>query len=236
MSRNQILLIVIGGALVLFGIPLTLYLISQQQDPRSRASEVVYPDEVGFSTQPQPTTTQTGGSVQQSCEAPVSPENTDISYPYDDGVNIDLNKASCSWDPVADASSYNVTITELDTETVVDSGSRPAGTTVVVFDVNQGSTYLCEVSAVNSCGAVSAASSDQQLCETEAFISPSPSPSPSPTTPVATQPPEQPTSTPTPTTAPPQATPPPTGTAETLLVGGGLAAFIVAVGAAFLLW
>lgn len=228
MSRNQILLIVIGGLLLAIGIPVTLFLISQQQDTRSRASEVVYPD--NLATNPSPTVPP-AQPQQEACPAPAAPAATTVQYPHLDGDNFELTQADCGWEPVEEAATYNISITETDTGNVIRDDSVPASTTGVSFPVTQGMTYKCEIEAVNDCGTVSAVTSDEQICSTDGLIiSPSPTQPPVVTVAPTTPPPVV-------TTAPTiQPTPPATGTAEILAIGGGIAALAVTIGAALMFW
>ncbi len=229
MSRNQILLIVIGGLLLAIGIPVTLFLISQQQDTRSRASEVVYPD--NLATNPTPATPP-AQTQQEACPAPAAPASTTVQYPHMDGDNFELTQADCGWESVEEATTYNISITETDTGKLIRDDSVPASTTGVTFPVTQGMTYKCEIEAVNDCGTVSAVTADEQICSTEGLII-SPSPTAPPVTPIPTTPPVV-TNPPTAPTVPP--TPPPAGAAEVLAIGGGIAALAVAVGAALMFW
>lgn len=107
-----------------------------------------------------------------------------------------FDKASCSWDPVSGASSYNVKVTEVDSGNVVKTDSITSGTTKIVFPVTPGKTYKCEVTAVNSCGSTGGTGSDSLLCSVPGnTTSPSPTPKATPTPPPATP---APVSTPTP--------------------------------------
>lgn len=229
MSRNQIILIVVGGLLLAIGIPVTLFLISQQQDQRSRASEVVYPPDITSNVAP----TTPPVDTQQACEAPAAPASTEVQYPHMEGDQFDLNTADCGWESVEGAASYNVAITEVGTNTVIRDDSVPSNTTAIAFPVTQGATYRCEIEAVSDCGTTSAVSSDEAECSTEGFVSPTPTV----TQPPVTQPPV--TQPPVVTTAPPSSppvTPPATGSTEVALAIGGVVSMIIIGGAALLFW
>lgn len=107
----------------------------------------------------------------QSCSAPAVASGVIVEYPGCNGSSCDLAQASCSWTSQADASSYNVTVTELETSTVIKNNeSHPNTTTKILFNITQGRTYKCDVVSVASCGALAAAASDQLLCEADALI------------------------------------------------------------------
>jgi hypothetical protein len=149
----------------------------------------------------------------QTCTAPATPTGVQVEYPGCSGTDCDLAQASCKWDTQADASSYNLTITEVETSTIVKNNeSEPSSTTKIEFPITQGKTYKCDVVAVSACGGLSTAASDQLLCQADAILD-----------------------TPTPTVIPPTATPiPPTptianpgGVVQTVaLIGGVLLAIV----------
>ena len=154
----------------------------------------------------------------QSCAAPAAATGVQVEFPGCNGTQCDLTQASCKWNSQSDAASYNVTVTEVETGTVIkNSESETASTTKILFAVTQGKTYKCDVVAVSSCGGLAAAASDQLLCQADAIIS----------TPTATLAP--PTATPT-SPPPPTATPTiakPGGVVQTIaLVGGVLIAIV----------
>lgn len=155
----------------------------------------------------------------QSCAPPAAATGVQVEFPGCNGTQCDLTQASCKWNAQSDAASYNVTVTEVETNTVIKNNeSETASTTKILFAVTQGKTYKCDVVAASSCGGLAAAASDQLLCQADAIIS----------TPTATL---APTATPTPTNPPlPTATPTiakPGGIAQTVaLVGGVLIAIV----------
>jgi hypothetical protein len=104
-------------------------------------------------------------------------------------------------------------VTELETSTVIlNNASQPSATTKIIFAITQGRTYKCDVVAVSACGGLSAASSDQLLCEADAILD---TPTPAPPTAV----PDQPTATPT--------IAPPGSIIQTAAVVGGFLVVIV---------
>ena len=164
---------------LLAAIPLTIYLVKQQQDTRSRADE-------------------------PSCQTPQAPANVHVSFPNCEGDNCSFENASCSFDNVANAATYTVKITEVDTGTEIKSEILTPSTTKIVFPVTNGNTYKCDVAAVNSCGQAGSTASDSKLCVVEGAL-PTPTPVPPTSTPI-------PTNTPVPG-VPPTSTPIPTPTA-----------------------
>lgn len=155
----------------------------------------------------------------QACSAPAVASGVTVDYPGCNGSSCDLTQASCSWDSQADATSYNITVTEVETGTIIKNNeSQPSSTTKVLFNITQGRTYKCDVVSVSSCGGLAAAASDQLLCEADAIID-----TPTPTQSVATPTPVPPTATFTPTP-----TLPPTGSVlQTVTVLGGILVVIV---------
>jgi hypothetical protein len=224
----------------------TLFLTQTNQDNRSSADEPTPPiippsvspvADTSFGTStvdtttPTPTDTLTPTATptvapqtqQTSCQQPSQVTNVKVTYPYiDSNGTAQFVQAGCSWDANADATSYTLTVTEVETNTVVLNQSEPAGTTQVAFNINQGKTYRCDVSAVNSCGAVSVAASDQLLCSADGLVNPTPTITEAPTaSPTATLPPA--TETPRPTL-------PPTGPAYSMIIGVAAAVGIILFG------
>lgn len=152
----------------------------------------------------------------QACAAPAAATGVQVEFPGCNGTQCDLTQASCKWNSQSDAASYNVTVTEVETNTIIKNNeSEPAGTTKILFPITQGKTYKCSVVAVSACGGLAAAAEDQLLCQADALIS-----TPTPTiAPTATPTPPPPT--PTPTIAKPG------GIIQTIaLVGGVLLAIV----------
>lgn len=151
----------------------------------------------------------------QACAAPATVTGVTVEYPgCATGTSCDLAQASCMWNTQSDASSYNVTVTEVETSTIIKNNeSQPSGTTKVLFNITQNRTYKCDVVAVSSCGGLSAAASDELLCEADALLEPTPTIAP-----------------PTATPLPPTATPvlKPGGPMQTIAVLGGI--FVVIIG------
>lgn len=114
----------------------------------------------------------------QACSAPAVASGVTVEYPGCNGSTCDLVQASCAWNSQADAASFNVTITEVETGTIIKNNeSQPSTTTKILFPITQGRTYKCDVVSVSACGGLAAASTDQLLCEADAIIdTPTPSP------------------------------------------------------------
>ncbi len=135
----------------------------------------------------------------QACAAPAVATGVTVEFPGCNGSSCDLTQASCAWNSQSDAASFNVTVTEVETGTIIKNNeSQPSTTTKVLFAITQGRTYKCDVVSVSACGGLAAAASDQLLCEADAIID---TPTPTPIPPTAT--PIPPSPTPTPTIAPP---------------------------------
>lgn len=149
----------------------------------------------------------------QACSPPAVATGVTVEYPGCNGSSCDLVQASCAWNSQADAASFNVTVTEVETGTIIKNNeSQPAATTKVLFPITQGRTYKCDVVSVSACGGLAASSSDQLLCEADAIID-TPTPAPPTATPV---PPTH-----TPTIAPPG------GIVQTASIVGGILILIV---------
>lgn len=152
----------------------------------------------------------------QACAAPATATGVTVEYPgCATGTSCDLAQASCAWNSQSDASSYNITVTEVETGTIIKNNeTQPSTTTKVLFNITQNRTYKCDVVAVSSCGGLAAAASDQLLCEADALLEPTP------TTAVV----------PTATPVPPTATPvlKPGGPMQTIAVIGGI--FVIIIG------
>ncbi len=218
MNKKIILLGII--IFVLIGsIGVTLYLTQSSQDNRSGAQQIA--DE---------------GTDEQICPNPSSPSSVLVDYPNCEGTQCDFNKANCTWGDSLDATNYNVTVIQVESNQQVLSQTVPSSTTKVVFDVVQRTTYRCTVSAVNSCGSTSVSASAEQYCENDALLESTPAPTTPPlTTPI-------PTNSPVPTVfvAPTQVTvnetlPPTGGVFETVGIVLGVLA-VVAAGAAFIIF
>lgn len=127
----------------------------------------------------------------QTCTPPATATGVTVEYPgCPTGTTCDLAQASCSWNSQSDAASYNITVTEVETGTIIKNNeSQPSSTTKVLFPITQKRTYKCDVVAVSSCGGLAAAATDQLLCEADALIdTPTPVP-PTPTPIPPTKPP-----------------------------------------------
>lgn len=202
--------IAIGGIIlaVAAAILIIVSFINQPQDTRSSAQET--------SLTPTPTST---------CQTPGGVQNVRIDYPYCQGSACSSTQASCSWDAVTGAVSYTVKVTEIETGTIVKNNQIiTAPPLTLVFSINNGKTYQCDVAATNACGTSGQIGTDQRLCETAVVATPVPTATPAPTT---TQPTATPVPTLTTTVIAPTNTPVPTIASP----GSGTAAMIGTAGA-----
>lgn len=163
-KQKTIIILVIIGILAI-AIPVTVYLVKQQQTVNSRAQTA-------------------GGATDAVCTLPAGVENVRVDYPnceQGSTLQCSFTEANCTWDEVLGAVNYNVKVTETDTNTVVKTDQVTSATTKVVFPVVTGRTYQCDISAINSCGSTGGTGTDSLLCKVDGvFGSPSPTPSPSP--------------------------------------------------------
>lgn len=104
----------------------------------------------------------------QSCPLPSVPTNILVEYPGCEGDNCSLVQASCSWGAVAGSTGYQVTITEVDTNTIVRN-EQVSSNAVYIFPVTQNRTYRCEVAAINTCG-TGPAGQHELLCKVEGLV------------------------------------------------------------------
>ncbi len=112
------------------------------------------------------------------------PDVTDVLVEYpaiDESETASFTQASCSWSATSGAASYTYTITEVESNTQIQSQTIGSDQLDVVFPVTQGRTYRCDVFATNATGQSGGAGSHSLLCEAEALID-----SPTPTTATAT--------------------------------------------------
>ncbi len=226
MNKNIIYALLGGGILV--GIVSTILLLRSTTETNSNASTP--PANTSF-TVPTPTTAPfiatnvsptPATSVQSgTCSAPSAVQNVKVAFPGCNGDQCSFTQASCSWDAVTGAASYNLKVTDTNTGTVVMNQSISANTTSVLFNVTQGDTYKCDVAAVADCGTVGIASSDQLLCSVNGLLpSVSPTTTPAPVTPAPTVAAGTPSATlapVTPTTAPVISSAPVSGPRDMLL-------------------
>lgn len=165
-KKNAIILSVVLVGILIAAIPIAVYLVRQQQTTKSSAE----------------TNTQT------VCQTPGTVSNVTIEYPFcEQGSTLECSftQASCSWNPVSEASSYGLKITEVDSGTVIKTDSVSSSTTKIAFPVTSGKTYKCDVTATNSCGSTGGTGTDSLLCKVDevALATPTPPPAggPSPT-------------------------------------------------------
>lgn len=188
-------MLIIGGLVMvlLIAIPLTVYIANQQQDVRSSADTgsliaTVSPTATPLATSttaptsspsPIPTSTPTvaasptttpSGTVtptSSACQTPATVSNVTFNYPSCVGTQCNFTQASCSWAAVNGATSYSVKITQVESGTVTSTTTVNAPTVTTAFTVEQGKTYRCDISAVNSCGTSGQAGSAQALCSVD---------------------------------------------------------------------
>jgi len=127
-------------------------------------------------------------------------------------------QGTCSWDPEAGATGYNVVVKETDNDNTVQTVSVSSSTTQISFPMSLTAPYECTVTPTNECGGGTPVTSPEKTCTQPTpspTVSPSPSPSVSPSPSPSTSP--SPTETPSPTPSPvPTATPIPTATPKPL--------------------
>jgi hypothetical protein len=210
--------------IVIVSIPVTMYLLTQEQDIRSNADEFDDLDQLAQNTN------------DSACQTPEGIQNVSIDYPYCQGNQCTYSQGGCSWDPVTGVSQYTVTISKVEANTVVKTES--VTTTSTSFPVDSGNTYKCDVAAVNSCGTSGPIGTNQLFCELENFVD-EPTPTVGPTT---TQPTVAPTVPPVivptnPPYIPPTQAPPPTvgNTSNAIMIGLGSLAMIIIGGLLFTL-
>lgn len=144
----------------------------------------------------------------QACTLPIVPQNVLVEFPGCVGTVCNFTQAKCSWGAVTGALRYQLTITEVETGTVIKNEQPSATTTNVIFSVNQNKTYKCDVSAINTCG-TGAAGTHSLYCRVDV-----------PVTTLAPTPTSAPLSIPSPTRviSVPRPTIPPTGNMSTFIV------------------
>ncbi len=176
--NKKLLILLIGITLLVVAIPLTLFVINQQQDIRSNAATELTDTTVLPTNTPSPTS---AASPTAACTLPTQVINVKMEYPANiGGTTYNFTQASCSWPAVSGATSYSIKITQVETSSVVKTDSVTSGTTTYAFAVTPNNTYKCEISAVNACG-TGPAGSDQLLCKTDTIPSTAPTATVAPT-------------------------------------------------------
>lgn len=107
----------------------------------------------------------------QACTTPAAVTNVVVTYPDCTGSTCLFTQANCTWAAVTGAASYQITATEVDSNTVVKNQTVDSATTKVVFPVTSGKTYKCDVTAINSCGQSGGTGSDTLLCKIDGITS-----------------------------------------------------------------
>lgn len=108
-----------------------------------------------------------------------------VEYPECVDGSCSFVQASCVWDAMSGATSYNYTITEVDTSTQIQSASVDSSTLRVVFPITQERTYKCDVFANNATGA-GGTGTHELLCSAEGLLDPTPTVEPTAVPPTAT--------------------------------------------------
>ena len=98
-----------------------------------------------------------------------------VEYPECTGDSCSFVQASCSWTAVSGATSYNYTVTEVDTGTQVQTSTVDTATLRVVFPVTQERTYKCDVFASNATGS-GGTGTHSLLCSAEGLLDPTVAP------------------------------------------------------------
>lgn len=156
------------------GLPTATPTTATTPSPTVASGVTVTPTISGTIT-PSPTT---GGS----CQAPETVSGVTFEYPACTGTQCNFSQASCSWTGVNGATSYNVKISQVESGTITSTTTVTAPAVTTQFAVEQGKTYRCEISAVNSCGASGQAGSAEALCAVDGQVT-TPTRAPQPTTP-----------------------------------------------------
>lgn len=121
--------------------------------------------------------------------APAAVTGVLVEYPECEGDSCSFVQASCKWDAVTDAASYNYTVTEVETSTQIQSATVGTETLRVVFPITQERTYKCDVYATNSTGQSGGTGTHSLLCSADALIDDTPTPVPNTPTMLPTKPP-----------------------------------------------
>jgi len=112
----------------------------------------------------------------QTCPTPDQVPNVLVTYPSCVGNVCNFTQGSCSWGTVSGTTKNQVTITEVETGTVISDQQVDAATTNLAFPVKESNTYKCDVSAINSCGATGPAGTNSLLCKVDGAVTTSPVP------------------------------------------------------------
>ncbi|HVZ12114.1 MAG TPA: hypothetical protein VG965_03730 [Patescibacteria group bacterium] len=120
--------------------------------------------------------------------APTQVQNVLLTFPYNNNGQVNFTQANCTWDALAGASNYQVTITNATTNSQVLSQQVAGTVTSQVFNVQDNNTYTCSVAAINSSGTSGPSNSYSLLCKVDAAVDTPPpgdtaAPTPVPTVP-----------------------------------------------------
>lgn len=105
-----------------------------------------------------------------ACTAPEIVSNVEFNYPSCVGTQCNFTQASCSWAAVNGATSYTIKITQVESGTITATNTVTAPAVTFAFPVEQGKTYRCEISAVNSCGTSAQAASAEAFCAVDGQV------------------------------------------------------------------
>lgn len=114
-----------------------------------------------------PVPTATGGA----CQTPTAVTGVEVNYPSCQGTQCNFTEASCTWAATNGAVSYSVKVTQVESGTVTKTTTVTAPTVTTSFPVEQGKTYRCDISAINSCGTSGEAGSAQAVCVVDGLVS-----------------------------------------------------------------
>lgn len=117
----------------------------------------------------------------QTCPVPAQVTNVAVTFPSCVGDVCNFTQGSCTWSTVIDATNYKVIVTDIETGVIVTNQQINSATTSATFPVTQTNTYKCDISAINSCGAIGAVGTASLLCKVDAAVTTTPTPTPIPT-------------------------------------------------------
>lgn len=147
--------------------------------PTATPSPLPSPTVAVSPTQPATTSVSVTPTVAAgACQVPAAVTGVELNYPSCQGTQCNFAEANCSWAAVNGAASYSISVTQVDSGTVTTTTTVTAPTVTSAFPVEQGKTYRCDITAINSCGASGAVGSAQAVCAVDGQVS-----SPAPTTP-----------------------------------------------------
>lgn len=193
MKDKRVLIIGLLVTVLLIAIPLTVYIANQQQDVRSSAQIPPASGDIAVIATSTPVATATNAPTSTplatptlaatlaptatiavtggACQTPSAVSGVELNYPSCEGTQCNFAEASCTWAAVNGAVSYTVKVTQVESGTVTKTTTVAAPTATSAFPVEQGKTYRCDITAVNSCGTSGEAGSAQAICEVDGQVS-----------------------------------------------------------------